>query len=82
MATTQQVAQKKVGWGKAFLRFCKDPHSSLMLRFAPAWMLAYLPIDIVDEPIPFFGQVDDVGWLAIAAYVLWRINKYRQPSSG
>ncbi len=65
----------------AYMLFLQSRTESRLLRFAPFILLGYLPIDIVDEVIPFFGFLDDIPYIILWPIVIvltWRrVQRYR-----
>ncbi|HET8709562.1 MAG TPA: hypothetical protein VFL85_04785 [Candidatus Saccharimonadales bacterium] len=76
-AITIQSPREKRTWRQAAWEFRHDPQVGLVLRLLPAGLLTYLPVNVADDFIPVIGEVDDAGWVALAAYVVYRISKYR-----
>jgi hypothetical protein len=69
---------QKVSWSRAATMMMTDRRNFWLLRYAPAEVVAYLPINVMDEPIPLLGQLDDLPWLAAAAFVVYKLAKYRR----
>ncbi len=73
---------RKRSWGRASLLFLKSKDAPLLLRLAPAWLVAYLPVNIATTVIlPGIGLLDDAGSLVVTAYVIYKINQKRDPSN-
>lgn len=69
----------KRSWQEAFILFLKAEGmgvgAKILLRIVPA---AYIPFGILNDAT-VVGVIDDPLTIGFALYVLWRINKYRNP---
>jgi hypothetical protein len=76
------ATQPKRSWARAFGLFLRSKDAPLLLRLAPAWPLAYQPVNLATTAlIPGVGLLDDAGSLVVAAYVIHKINQKRDPSN-
>ncbi|MEO6513081.1 MAG: hypothetical protein ABIR37_00180 [Candidatus Saccharimonadales bacterium] len=70
----------KRSWQAALILFLKAEGmgmgAKIILRFIPA---AYIPFGILND-VTGIGFIDDPLTIGFALYVLWRINKYRNPN--
>lgn len=69
----------KRSWFEALILFLKAEGmgvgAKILLRFIPA---AYIPFGLLNDAT-VIGIIDDPLTIGFALYVLWRVNKYRNP---
>ena len=77
MADGNQKPSRGAGFGKSvgFIRAAADKENPWPVRLACAFATLYLlsPIDLIPDPIPIFGYMDDA--LVILATVVWVVNR-------
>ncbi len=80
---SRQTVAPKRSWLEAYKSFLTSGSEPTMLKLAPLALLGYLPIDILDEVVPFIGMLDDIPYVILCGYViimtLRRLERYRQP---
>ena len=71
---------QKRSWQEAFILFLRAEGmgiaSKILLRFLPA---AYIPFGLLNDATGI-GIIDDPLTFGFTLYVLWRVNKYRNPT--
>lgn len=83
IAHTPQPQKRDAGFWRAFWRqvrlvwfLVRDPEVPLLLKLVPAAALLYLfvPIDLIPDPIPILGQLDDLTILLIGGKVFIELS--------
>ena len=73
------IPRAKNSWPKAFWLFLHDKKApGLLLHVVRPLAVAYLPLGILGDLLfPPLALIDGIPTVLVAAYVLWRVNKYR-----
>lgn len=75
------VEGRRAGWLGAYRRFLLSRRENLLLKVAPLALVGVLPPELLSNLIPGIGLLDDLGYLILAAFVIYktvsRVNAYR-----
>ncbi|HEX4662422.1 MAG TPA: DUF1232 domain-containing protein [Candidatus Saccharimonadales bacterium] len=80
---TEDADAVKRGMIKRFFHYVNDPNVSklkkigLMVFFV---FLVFWPIDLIPDPIPFVGWLDDIGYVIVDALAL--VSLFRKGDNG
>ena len=75
------IRAAKSSWSKAYMRFLMSKDESVVLKIAPLALAGVLPFDILSNLIPLVGELDDLGYIIMLTFVVFKtlkqVNKYR-----
>ncbi len=71
----------KSSWLKAYAKFLLSKDESVLLKIAPLALAGILPFEILSNLIPLVGELDDLGYVIMLSFVIYKtlkqLNKYR-----